>query len=166
MQKSTLKHLSFDNFRIGKPHFIWESASLDTLQVKKAGVKANLLTGTYKLQATVSKYQGGTVSARCRMCNSEEENLQHFLLDCSSLTETREKFIASIYQILEKLELAVFFKTNKCYFLQLVLDSTHPMLPLRVQNQETGALLEATTRSLCCALHCKRSALLDIPIVK
>ena len=37
MQKSTLKHLSFDNFRIGKPHFIWESASLDTLQVKKAG---------------------------------------------------------------------------------------------------------------------------------
>ena len=166
MQKSTLKHLSFDNFRIGKPHFIWESASLDTLQVKKAGVKANLLTGTYKLQATVSKYQGGTVSARCRMCNSEEENLQHFLLDCSSLTETREKFIASIYQILEKLELAVFFKTNKCYFLQLVLDSTHPMLPLRVQNQETGALLEATTRSLCYALHCKRSALLDIPIVK
>ena len=59
MQKGTLEHLNFDNFQIGKPHHIWVSAAIDTLQVKKVGVKANLLTGTYKLQATVAKYQGG-----------------------------------------------------------------------------------------------------------
>ena len=166
MQKGTLEHLNFDNFQIGKPHHIWVSAAIDTLQVKKAGVKANLLTGTYKLQATVAKYQGGTVSPQCRMCKSEEENLQHFLLDCSALSETRGRFIATIYQILDKIELTVFFKTNKFYFLQLILDPSHPILPLRIQNQETMAILESTSRGLCYALHCKRSALLDIPVVK
>ena len=81
-QKSSLSHLSHKTFQAGKPHFIWESATIDTLQVKKAGVRANLVTGTYKLQMMVSKFQGGNVSSRCRICNMAEENMQHFILEC------------------------------------------------------------------------------------
>ena len=164
--KSTLNHLSCTNFQAGKPHFIWQSASIDTLQVKKAGVRANLVAGTYKLQTVVSKFQGGTISSQCRMCNKGEENLQHFILECNSLEETRKKYICPILQILENLELSMFFKTNRYYLLQLLMDPTHSNLPLRIQEQETMASLEANIRNLCYALHCKRSALLDIPAVR
>ena len=133
VQKSSLRFMNLEDLTIGRPHQIWECASIDTLQVKKAGVRANLLAGTYKLQLTMSNFQGGTVSSHCRMCYSGEENLQHFILECNSLSDTRERFIQSLFQILEEHELSCFFKINRHCLLQLILDPTHPTLPIRLQ---------------------------------
>ena len=59
VQKSSMRFMNLEDPRVGQPHQIWECASIDTLQVKKAGVRANLLAETYKLQLTVSNFQGG-----------------------------------------------------------------------------------------------------------
>ena len=134
--------------------------------MKKAGVRANLLTGTYKLQERLSKFQGGKVSTQCRMCNSGEEDMQHFILGCTSLKETRERYLIAINKILEDHGLVVFFRRNQHLLMQLIMDPTHPKLPLCLQTQENLAEIEAINRSLCYALHCRRCALLDIPIVK
>ena len=166
VEKSSLRYMNFEDFKVGKPHHIWKCASLDTLQVKKAGVRANLLAGTYKLQLAVSKFQGGSVSTTCRICHSAEEDLQHFILECTSLTDTREQFLGTLFQILEEQELAGFFRINRHWLLQLILDPTHVKLPLRLQGQETIQRIEAVNRNLCYALHCKRCAILDIPLLK
>ena len=48
--KTSLKHLNAQNYETCKPHNIWKHAGVNTLEVKKAGVKALLLAGVYKLQ--------------------------------------------------------------------------------------------------------------------
>ena len=114
VQKSSMRFMNLEDPRVGQPHQIWECASIDTLQVKKAGVRANLLAETYKLQLTVSNFQGGgAVSSHCMMCYSEEENLQHFILECNSLSDTCERFIQSLFKILEEHEQSCFFKINR-----------------------------------------------------
>ena len=47
--RTSLKYLYAENFHQGRPQNVWISSSIDTLEVKKAGIKANLIAGTYKV---------------------------------------------------------------------------------------------------------------------
>ena len=55
--RTSLKYLCADNYQQGKLHNIWILSNIDTLEVKKAGIKANLIAGTYKVQTMTSKFQ-------------------------------------------------------------------------------------------------------------
>ena len=70
--------------------------------------------------------------SQCRMWNSEEEKFQHI----PKSWKTNFQFSS---------------KTNKSYFPQFVLDSTHPILPLQIQNQETVTLLKPQLE--VCVIH-------------
>ena len=50
--KKTLKFLPVKNLRIGSTHLVWKAVETSVVDVKKAIVKARVLTGTYILQKT------------------------------------------------------------------------------------------------------------------
>ena len=51
--KKTLKYLSIHNLRVGTTHMVWKTVESSVTDVKKAVVKARILTGTYILQKIV-----------------------------------------------------------------------------------------------------------------
>ena len=55
-EKSTMKFLDIKKKSIGNPHKIWNLAPKTTLEVRKAGVKAKLITRTYTLQSDKAKF--------------------------------------------------------------------------------------------------------------
>ena len=80
--KSSVKYLS-KCLSVGKVHNIWKDADTDTLNVKKAGVKARLVSGTYLLESVKAKYNNTT--DLCSLCGQDKEDMCHFLLECPVL---------------------------------------------------------------------------------
>ena len=54
--KSSLKYLSPDSVKVGKVHQIYAYVNNSTFDVRRAEIKARLLTGTYTLQANRARY--------------------------------------------------------------------------------------------------------------
>ena len=73
--KKSLKNLSVNNLRVGTTHLIWRTVESSVTDVRKAVVKARILTGTYILQKNRQTFSSGTVDAVCRHCYLEDEDL-------------------------------------------------------------------------------------------
>ena len=58
--KSSLSLYGKKNIKIHHPHQIWKSAPTITHDIKKAHIKAKLLTGTYLLQGDLQKFHQET----------------------------------------------------------------------------------------------------------
>ena len=54
--KSSLKYLNPDAVRVGKVHHVYASVRNNIHDVRRAEVKARLLTGTYTLQSNRAKF--------------------------------------------------------------------------------------------------------------
>ena len=113
--------------RIGNVHPVWSSLESTVSDVRKGIVKYRLLTGTYLLQSKKCKFSGSVVSATCRCCGFENEDLPHMLLDCSSLANQRKVLFEEV-----KLTVVSYIGENKwrTYFnnsetvIKLLLDSS------------------------------------------
>ena len=55
-EKSSLKFLNTQNYKIGEVHYLWKNAGFNLMAIKKAGFKAKLMTGTYVLQSNRAKF--------------------------------------------------------------------------------------------------------------
>ena len=66
--KKTLKYLPIHNLRVGTTHMVWKTVESLVTDVKKAVVKARILTSTYILQKNRQTFSNGTVDAVCRHC--------------------------------------------------------------------------------------------------
>ena len=62
------------------------------MAIKKAGIKARLMTGTYVLQSNRAKFNKYKVDPTCTLCGDGPEDQEHFLLRCRSLSETCHPF--------------------------------------------------------------------------
>ena len=74
--------LNFENFKVGVVHNIWESSGSELLSVKRACVKAKIISGTYTLQADRAKFNGNRTSSLCPLCFKQSEDLMHFIIKC------------------------------------------------------------------------------------
>jgi hypothetical protein len=161
-KKSSLKYLNIDSCRVGTPHPIWATTSLNTRDVTRATVKAKLLTGTYTLQCHRAKYNKN-VSPTCQLCSSECENREHFLVSCTALATIRTPYILELQNlIMENNHIDVWSRisNNTRNMTQLILDPSSPSLEMAQNNMHN---LEHCTKRLCFALHCGRSAMLGTP---
>ena len=52
------------------------------MAIKKAGMKARFMTGTYVLQSNRTKFNQYSVNPTCLLCGEDPEYLEHFLLKC------------------------------------------------------------------------------------
>ena len=74
----------------------WKSASFVNISVKKACVKARILTGTYALQKDRAKFYKLKENSYCQLCSDGEENKRHFHLKCNSLETVRKPFLNAL----------------------------------------------------------------------
>ena len=92
-ERVSLKYLNRSNHRKGIVHNIWLNTNDDTLAVRKTGIKAKLVSGTYILQNKTVKYSQQNASATCPICSSEDEDLTYFLLQCPALQIRDKNFL-------------------------------------------------------------------------
>ncbi len=86
--KTTLVNLSLE-LRIGVPHPLWQNVNGAFFDIKKAIIKAKLLTKTYTLQINKSRFNKYRVDPTCPVCGTNVESLNHFILHCPKLQSQR-----------------------------------------------------------------------------
>ena len=95
--KSSLRFLNTQKYGIGEVHYVWKNAGFNLMIIKKACMKARLMTGTYVLQSSRAKYNQYSVKPTCLLCGEDPEDLEHFLLKCRALTVTRTHLWKILY---------------------------------------------------------------------
>ena len=153
--KSSLKHLQLQDNPTKNPHNIWKVVKPRIHETQRAEIKARLLTDTYVLQTNTARFNQNTVDKTCRLCNVEEETLEHFVLYCRALQNVRTEHIERIQSLVSvRLE-------DPDIILQLILDCTHerlrniiPLSPNQIRD------IERCSQVLCYKLHSTRSLLL------
>ena len=89
-----MKLCNRDILKIHGVHPVWSSLPAVTREVKKAQIKARLLTGTHLLQSDIQRFSTG----KDELCQIEQENMEHFLLRCPALNEKRKTTISKLKQ--------------------------------------------------------------------
>ena len=163
--KSSLRFLNTENYEIGEVHCVWKNAGFNPMAIKKAGIKARLMTGTYVLQSVRAKFNQYNVDPTCLLCGENPEDHEHFLLRCRSLAESRDSFIETIKSVLSQYlgdEVQQCICRDSELLVALILDCTAVELNLReTQREDFLSKFESVARGLCYALHCKRTRLLN-----
>ncbi len=97
-RKSTLHRLRHPS-KEGRAHTVWTSCKGDPYLVNKATVRAKMLVGRYQVQATQAKFANQAISAVCKLCQAEEEDLPHMLTSCTALEHIRESKIQRLMDL-------------------------------------------------------------------
>ncbi|CAG2201685.1 unnamed protein product [Mytilus edulis] len=83
------------------PHNIWKAARNNQNDIRKAEFKSRLITRTYMLQTTKTKFSKNQISGICELCTKAEEDIKHFLLECESLESVRLKQMNKLLSLTE-----------------------------------------------------------------
>ena len=163
-EKSSLRYISFPT--IGTPHNIWKACGHDKRSVRRATIKAKLMTGTYRLQANQSLWRPGKPSdALCTVCKRAPEDRLHFVVLCEALHHIRLDFWVKLDLHLRQyslIDLPVFSDLSPDVKLQLILDCTHPSVTwLVADDPELHLQIEDLATRMCFQLHLRRATLLD-----
>lgn len=117
--------------------------------------------GTYILQSNRARFNQFMVAKVCPLCQLDDETLDHFLLRCRVLQLVREPFINQLRLILET---AVDTSSRRWVgedMIRVILDASVLSIWFADVDADFLDTVFSLTRSLCYALHAKRSALLD-----
>ena len=98
-EKSTLKFLNKGILKIGQTHPIWSTLESTVSDVRKGITKCRMSTGTYLLQTSQHKFSRSTISAACKCCGLNDEDLPHMLLECPTLLNQRKLFYPRIKKL-------------------------------------------------------------------
>ncbi|CAC5369939.1 unnamed protein product [Mytilus coruscus] len=115
---------------------------------------------TYTLQSTRAKFSRNTIQPYCKLCKESDETIEHFLLDCISLSDARQRYMEKLFKILREIEGGGTIDViNDGLLLEFILDCSALDL---LSNQPIEKLLdiERETQDLCYHLHMKRTKLL------
>ncbi len=161
---SSIRCINASNYEIGKLHPTLESVTSSARDVARLPIKLKIMTGTYHLQSTKAAFNQNKVNPTCLLCNKEAEDTEHFLLNCIALDETRQKYLESLRdQLLEAPCLIKEFTANSQIDQSCVLNPS----ALFIQHSNCNVFsqkkiqLEHISRSLCFALHLKRTNILN-----
>ncbi|MCG8113153.1 MAG: reverse transcriptase family protein [Candidatus Thiodiazotropha taylori] len=158
--KSTLRFLSTDNILGGRVHPVWRTTDNSVGDVRKAVIKARMLTGTYILQKNVHTFSQYRENPTCKLCKQQEEDLCHMLLYCPLLREDRKEPYTSFKNTVVRCIGAVAWQQSFSVsdsLVRLILDCT------RFSHMFSGEDLdcvERLSRNLCYKIHIKRLSLL------
>lgn len=155
-RKPSLKYLNTEPCAIGKLHPVWELTDRHPEDIKRTAVKLKQLTGKYQLQDVTAKYTAGATST-CQLCGHDTEDLAHFLMQCWSLTATREAHLPKILS-----EAGMTHGNNiraPDVIIQLLLNVSSRKLRSQIQTVKLASL-ERAAKLYIYALHLKRAGLL------
>ena len=150
---STLDCLYVENFWPGRKHPLIKNVG-SVVDVPRIHTRLKLVTGVYVLLVNRATVKQNQIDASCQLCHQADETIDHFLLDCSSLEQTRQPVLGSIIDIANSLSISSDERTN---LLQLILDSSR-----FAEGSEASPLstlltdLDMHCRRLCHKLHTER----------
>ena len=87
--------------KIGKEHQMSAAVRNNIHDVRRAEIKARLLTGTYIMQSNRAKFNQYNVSPICHLCNKDPETREHFLTCCETLQNFRSVYLSKIRSLFE-----------------------------------------------------------------
>ena len=67
--------------------------------VPRVCVKAKLITGIYILQVNRVAFNQNEISLTCLLCGEEDETIEHFILQCSALSDVRQSLLQEVRDI-------------------------------------------------------------------
>jgi hypothetical protein len=161
-KKPSLKYLNADNYSPGEPHPVWSSCHGNAKYVKKAVIRAKLLTGTYTLQGNLARFNQNRVDPTCKLCKQHPEDRAHFLASCSFTQDLRKDAVTSLLEITantdthDDIEEAT--KTEGRYAALLLNPQSITQLPMEIRDR-----MERIATSVCYSMHTRRwNALLNL----
>ena len=158
--RRSLGYLNVECCDVGKDHPCWSTVDNKVMAVKRAVIKARILTGTYYLQADRDKFRRIGTTSQCPLCSGASEDRHHFLIACASLNQVRQPYITEIEKrfLQQNTARCVTSALNDANFLaQLIIDCTSKVIrdrPLLFDSDFNE--IETVSRKLCFALHLKR----------
>ena len=102
--------------------------------VIRTAVHAQLLTLHYPL--TGYKHAGRNFSKLCPLCNQEEEEIEHFLLRCPLLKESRDQSMKKMLHTLNQ--------TDSSNMVSIILDPS-----FATTDKNTMQIVQTLSRNLC-----------------
>ena len=168
----SLEYLQPSHLSLSCPHPIWTSLDGSPYQAKAARIQALLLSGRYRTQR-LCRFWSSNKDGYCLLspCNNSFlfEDIEHFLLRCTALTEVRRRlFRFTVDYVREKPVLkqvcdAYLQPSNTTLFMQFLLDCS--VLPLVISAVQTHGQvvhfhLFRISRTWCRSLHVARQKLL------
>ncbi|MEW8548000.1 MAG: reverse transcriptase domain-containing protein [Candidatus Thiodiazotropha sp.] len=161
---SSLKYLS-KSFKIGKCHPAVKPHDLSIRDINRIPVMNKILTGTYILQTNRVKFNQNEVNPTCQLCNSTDETLQHFVIDCKYLKSVRDPVLFDIKKLIKDL-LEICPEAARYSLLQLIVDCgvVSDLYPVKDLNQlsECIDLIYYHSRRLLFVLHAERYKKLEL----
>jgi hypothetical protein len=163
--KSSLALLNLQHAELGRVHHCWRFLLPSVKEVRRATIRAKLLTGTYPTQERLARYSDGKISPQCLLCRTTVEDVAHLLFFCPATHDSRATELKNIAKLVCDEVDVLTWKTIVCdgeLAVRLLIDSTFLMdagiLPEDVVLLES---LERHIRRLCFSIHCARAHLLE-----
>ena len=171
MPMTSLLFFSPSLMSLSLPHPLWTTCSSNPFEVNKARVQAALLSGRYKTDYLSRHWNFSNPNGFCMLCPGKFlfGTLQHFLVHCDALSETRSRMIdlwsayaeenVHIHHLLKQL-----LTSPSELLLQFLLD---PSVVPEVVNLVQHGLVNLDTlfylsRTWCYGLHRRRLQLLGL----
>ncbi|CAC5419306.1 unnamed protein product [Mytilus coruscus] len=94
---SSLQHIACA-YKIKTIHPILTTNTSNCRDINRSRIpiRTKVATGNYILQSNRAKFNKCEVSATCKICNQEDETIEHFLISCIHLEPDREKLLKVI----------------------------------------------------------------------
>ena len=155
--RRSLCYLNVECCDVGKVNPCWNTVDNTVMDVKRAVIKARILTGTYYLQADRDKFRRTGTTSQCPLCSAASEDRLHFLIACVSLNQVRQSYIIEIEKRLLQQNTARYV-TAALYDANFLVVICDRLLLVDSDFRE----IETVSRKLdlCFALHLKRCRLL------
>ena len=158
-QKSSLTFCETAILSIGNVHRIWTAVQNNIKDVRRGGIKAQLLTRSYILQCNRNKFNQYEVRATCPLCQLDDEDTLHFLIKCNALYAYRKQYMKELKVIISNTDESIWRILSNDFNLLANVILEPDILTRRNLlkcNDETISKIENCTRILCYALHCGR----------
>ena len=129
-------------------------------ETQKLLVKLKLLTDTYIRQSKRVNFSETEKSSLCKLCNTEIEDLEYFLLNCEILESVRNRILDCIDQLLTDCIGRPSFSENPENKLNLIFNVNSTEIS-SIVSTDVRENIEFNTRRLRGALHVERFKLLQ-----
>ena len=166
MSKSSLLFFNPSSMSLSLPHPLWTSCSSNPFEVNKARVQAALLSVRYKTDYLSRHWNFSNPNGFCILCPGKFlfGTVQHFLVHCEALSETRSRIIdlwsasaednVNIHHLLMQL-----LKSPSELLCQFLLEQVVILVQHGLVHLDTLFYL---TRTWCYGLHRRRLQLLGL----
>ena len=134
----SLKYFKADQYSLIKPHYMWNTAASNPFECSKSTVLARMVSGRYRTDM-LCRHWNGNRSGFCRApcCVATQGTLEHLLVACPALGETRER----LYQMW--LDRSVMFPTLHATVRAVLASADHNVITQFILEPLAFALISA-----------------------